>query len=444
MAGHVADFIREIAPRDLPEAVLHQAQRCLIDLTGIAFAGSQTAMSRLMRDHATEQFGSDRNAVRLLADGRRTSPVGAALAGSATIDSLDGHDGHHLTKGHTGAGVLPALLAFTDCDPAVGGAEFLTRLVLGYEIGTRAGMALHATAADYHSSGSWNALACAAVGARALQLDHDRVGEALGIAEYHGPRSQMMRCVDHPTMVKDGSAWGAAAGVSAAFLAAQGFTGAPAVTTIVDEVSAMWSDLGERWRILEQYFKPYPICRWAHPAVEATISTAREHALEPAEVRGIEVSTFHPATRLSIRIPGTTEQAQYSLPFAVALALVRSDVRPADLTGPALADPEVRRISELIRICEDPDLTGRFPQQRMARVRFTLADGRDLTSRLTGARGAAAEPLTDDELRAKTVGYARPVIGEARTTHLLRLVGQLPTARDLTPLLDALLDTTSS
>jgi len=61
----------------------------------------------------------------------------------------------------------------------------------------------------------------------------------------------MMRCIDHPTMVKDGSGWGAFAGVSAAYLAADGFTGAPAITIEAGGAAEPWSDLGRRWRILE-------------------------------------------------------------------------------------------------------------------------------------------------------------------------------------------------
>jgi 2-methylcitrate dehydratase PrpD len=62
----------------------------------------------------------------------------------------------------------------------------------------------------------------------------------MGIAEYHGPRSQMMRCMDHPTMVKDGSGWGAMCGVSAARMAKAGFTGAPALTLQTE----YWQNLG--------------------------------------------------------------------------------------------------------------------------------------------------------------------------------------------------------
>jgi hypothetical protein len=74
------------------------------------------------------------------------------------------------------------------------------------------------------------ALGCAAVTARLLALPATKIREALGIAEYFGPRGQMLRTCDSPSMVKDGTGWGAHVGVSAALLARDGFTGAPAIT----------------------------------------------------------------------------------------------------------------------------------------------------------------------------------------------------------------------
>ena len=112
-------------------------------------------------------------------------------------------------------------------------------------------------------------------------------------------------------MVKDGSAWGALSGVTAAFLAADGFTGAPAMLAEAPEVAEYWVDLGTRWRILEQYFKAYPVCRWAQPAVEAAIDLQRQFDLRPAAIVGITVASFEAAVRLVCRAPATTEEAQY-------------------------------------------------------------------------------------------------------------------------------------
>ena len=285
----VPTFARELQFDDLPADVVRAARRHLLDLIGVAASGRATALSRIIHDHAVRMFGGA--SARLLFDGRRASPAGAALAGGMTIDAIDAHDGMRRTKGHIGVAILPALLAYYDDGLKMDGREFLTSLVLGYEIGTRAGIALHASVPDYHTSGAWSCLAVAAIGGRLMRLDHEAMRHALGIAEYHGPRSQMMRCIDHPTMLKDGSGWGAMAGVSAAYLAADGFTGAPAITTEADDLAALWSDMGATWYMLDQYVKPYPVCRWAQPAVEASLAVQQAHGVDSAEIAEIAVST---------------------------------------------------------------------------------------------------------------------------------------------------------
>ena len=239
----VPAFVRGLTFDHLPGEVVESAQRSLLDLIGVAAAGSRTRAAAIANSYAATQLcGSDRNA-RILFDGRRAGIAGAAFAGATTIDALDAHDGHVLTKGHAGVALLPALLALIDGARTgeraanVDGREFLVCLVLGYEIATRAGIALHSTVRDYHCSGAWNSLGCAAIAARLLDFDDERTRHALGIAEYFGPRGQILRACDFPTMVKDGSGWGAHAGVSAALLAGDDFTGAPALTIERDDAA---------------------------------------------------------------------------------------------------------------------------------------------------------------------------------------------------------------
>ena len=417
------------------------ALRCLLDLSGTAAAGTTTQLSLLIRDHAVQQFGPGPGtaSARILFDGRRASPTGAALAGGMTVDSIDSHDGHVLTKGHAGAAVLPGLLALLDASGRqVTGAELSTLLVLGYEVAIRAGISLHATAPDYHTSGAWNALGVVAVAGRLWGLDEDHLRHALGIAEYHGPRSQMMRCIDHPTMLKDGSGWGAMTGVSSAYLAASGFTGAPALTVEEDVVREIWDDLGERWRILEMYFKPYPVCRWGQPAIEAALEVRRRHGFEAADVAAIDVVTFHEATRLDQHEPTTTEEAQYSLPFPVAAALVHGGLAARDISGEALVDEAVLALSRKIRLVDDPALSARFPAERFARVRVELRDGTVVESETLPARGDAETPLTDAEITAKFHALADGPLGE-RANRIEELVLESAAAADAAPVLDALL-----
>ena len=419
----------------LPVEVTEFAKRCLLDLLGVAAAGRTTELSALIHRHAQDHFAAGAEAAPILFDGTLVSPSGAALAGGMTIDSIDAHDGNKITKGHTGCHQLPALLALFAAERIDDPREFLAALVVGYEVATRAGFALHATAPDYHTSGAWGAVGVAALGGRVLGLSAEATFHAMGIAEYHGPRSQMMRVIDHPTMLKDGSGWGAMAGVSAAYLARAGFTGAPAVTVNDPATEAIWADLGTRWLIFEQYFKPHPVCRWAQPAVEASLALRAQHDLRGVDIDAVEVHTFHEAARLATNAPTTTEQAQYSLPFPVAAALVRGRLGPEEVTGAALADPDIASLASRVTIAEDAHHNAVFPGTRLARVCLHLRDGTVVTSSDTEPRGDPEAHLTNVELLEKFHRFADPVLGEERSGAIVSAVDGLEHASTLGPLL---------
>ena len=100
-------------------------------------------------------------------------------------------------------------------------------------------------------------------------------------------------------------------------------------------------NLGQRWEILNLYFKPYAACRWAQPAVAGALKITREHHLTPDQIRRIRVRTFEAATRLPNGHPRNTEEAQYSLAFPVAAALLDGEVGPIQVLPPRLHDPDL-------------------------------------------------------------------------------------------------------
>lgn len=319
-------FLLETTYADLPPDVRHQTARCVLDLCGAVVAGRHTRLSAIVRDHAAAVYGGDQ--ATLLLDGRRVSAPGAALATGMGIDSFDIHDSHRESLGHAGVHLFASLLAVAELRatrgvPLPSGEEFVAAMAVGYDVACRAGEALHGTVSDYHTSGAWGAVSAAGLYARLMGLDRATTREALGIAEYHGPRSQMMRCIDHPTMLKDGSGWGAMAGVQAGMLAEAGFTGAPAVTVEAPEVAGWWASLGSHSYVMEQGFKAHGSCWWSQPPIEAVLALTREHGLRPADVTAIRIETFEKAVHLGHPAPETTEQAQYSVPFPVAAALVK-------------------------------------------------------------------------------------------------------------------------
>ncbi len=436
-------FLTDLTWEALCAPVQKQAALLLLDTLGVAIAAQTMEAGVIARDSAVALFGAGPGAdsARLMLDGRPVSLAGFGYALASQIDNLDAHDGFNPVKGHMGVVLLPTLMAYAQCGSPLSGQAALTALVAGYEIASRSGLALHGTAPDYHTSGAWNALAVAALGARFRGFDVAQLRNALGIAEFHGPRSQMMREVDDPSMLHDGGGWGALAGLSAVTLAAQGFTGGHALTVEAEEVQEVWADLGRDWLVLAQYIKPYPVCRWAHAPIDAALDLRRDHGLSADQIEEIEITTFHEATRLASGMPDSSPMAQYSLPFSVANALLYGRVGLSEITGDNLTNCDIARLVARTKLSEDPLHNQLFPVQRLARVSLTLSDGRKLVSQDREPLGGPDLPLSEAEILAKFHSFTAPVLGVARSNALAAAVLSLGQAnQSFSELVATLLD----
>ncbi|MEJ7568075.1 MAG: MmgE/PrpD family protein [Gaiellaceae bacterium] len=269
-------FIHDLTWNDVPEDVRERVRLLQRDIVAVSLAGRETPAARIAADHATEQHPGC--AATALVDGRRLSATGAAWANGVLANALDFDDGHRLVKGHPGANVVPAALAVAEAAGATV-EEYLTAVVVGYEVALRAGLLLHARSGEYHGSGAWGAVGAAAASARLLRLDADRTGHALGFAEYHAPLAPIMRSVAEPAMTKDACGWGAMLGVSSAHLAARGYTAL--------ECTLVGDDVGALWHLRDVYVKPFPCCRWSHPAIQAALELRLEHAFDSESGGGV-------------------------------------------------------------------------------------------------------------------------------------------------------------
>ncbi|MDA7965202.1 MmgE/PrpD family protein [Ruegeria sp.] len=415
-----AEFILNRPADQMPAHAQEAAALMLLDTLGVLIAAGPMQAGVIARETAAALYASTDPScsARMLFDGRRVSLAGAAYAAATQTDNLDAHDGFNPTKGHIGVVVIPALAALAEHRPDLTGPEALAAVITGYEIAGRAGLALHATVSDYHTSGAWNALGVVAMAARLRGFTSDQLRQALGIAEYHGPRSQMMREIANPTMLHDGSGWGALVGMSAAILAERGFTGAPAITLEEDRVAPYWTDLGQDWQMCQQYVKPYPICRWAHAAIDGVRQVMRQHDLTHPMIERIEVKSFHQAACLFPGLPETTSQAQYSLPFAVAVQAVYGRIGVEHISGAGLSDPLVADVVERIEVSECDRHNARFPQGRWADVRVTTKDGQVFESGDINARGGPDVPMSRQEIVDKFHEFAAPFIGENRAAKI--------------------------
>src|SRR6218665_341490 len=166
------------------------------------------------------------------------------------------------------------------------------------------------------------------------------------------------------------------------------------IGTISAPAGASWSNTSSRSRSVAGRIPP---------------ALRRRHGLASEQIRSVRIATFHHATRLSHPQPATTEEAQYSLPFPVAVALKYGAVRFDALTGEAVEDAEVLRLSHAIRAEERAEFSARFPEQRVADVRIELFDGRHFDSGPTQASGDPDLPPAASAIRQKFWRFAEGV-----------------------------------
>lgn len=420
MDGHelAAHFIVDARWENLPAAVQRKARLCFADGLGAALAGTLTRVSRISADYAVEAWGGDQATILRYGPGRglhglRASMAGAAFANGNAANGLDLDDSARYAYGHAGAQIIPVVLAVAEALNRTG-AELLTAMVVGYEIAHRIGRCWHASRNIYQACGSWGSVACAAAAASLMRLTSEQAGHALGIAEYHAGNLPMMRDVDDPGMVKHGIGWGAMTGVTAAGLAARGYTGIP--TLLALPAYQEWvSDIGQTYLMLDGVaWKParYACCGWAHAGVEGARRLVQEHHFALEDIARIVVAGSQSTVRLGTRLPITTEEAQFNQAWPLAAMLVDGEIGPAQMLEVRLSDPRIRALAAKVEVVEDPEMerlcrlfeqgdpAGRFANI----VTITLDDGREFCS-----------GLVDGGLR-----FPQPGWDEARMTEKLR------------------------
>jgi 2-methylcitrate dehydratase PrpD len=392
------DFIRELRWADVPPLVQRRAGFLLADHAAVVVAGRAAPASRIAADHASEAHPGG-EATGLL-DGRRLGALGAAWSNGVLANAIDMDDGHRITKGHPGAIVIPAALAAAQLTDAPL-ERFLAAVVVGYEIAIRAGMALHAREDAYHASGAWGAVGAAAAASSLLELPEDAVRHAIGLAEYHAPIARIMRSVAEPAMTKDACGHGAWLGVSSTLLARRGFTAlAP------EFLSGHAGVPGSEWRLSEVYVKEHPCCRWSQPAIRAALSL-RDDVVAADRIERIRIRTFAAAGALSRRMPTTTEDAQYSLVWPVATAIVRGRFGVAEVLGP-FGDAAVAELARKVVVDIDPRMEAGFPERRLSAVELELCDGRSVASAPVEARGECDDPSWEDLIAGKVARLLGP------------------------------------
>jgi 2-methylcitrate dehydratase PrpD len=428
----MAEFVLNITWDSLPESVQRKARLCLLDNLGAVIAGTLTRVSRTAADYAATCMAGDQATIVLC--GRSASTAGAAFANGCAANGIDADDGARYAYGHAGAQIFPAALAVAE-SLDLDGARLLSAMVVGYEVAHRVGRCWHDHHHVYQACGSWGSVACAAVAAHLMNLTCEQTKHALGIAEYHAPNLPMMRDIDHPTMVKHGVGWGAMTGILSAQLAAHGFTGIPSLLSF-EKYQDWVRDIGQTYLMVDGVAwkaKGYACCGWAHAAVEGAKGLVQEHHIPIGDIARIRIETFHESARLGVRLPTTTEEAQFNLAWPVAAMLIDGEIGPRQILEPRLSDPILRELAQRVEVIESQELNELCrlyeqgdPRGRLASsVTIALKDGRELNSGLVEGGLSFPQPGWDERrMEEKFRWLAGHVLDQLRVDRVAEMLWQ--------------------
>jgi 2-methylcitrate dehydratase PrpD len=426
IAARLAAFAEETRAEDIPEAVRTRAVHHMLDAAGIALAAARYDFAQRMLD-ATRGLGGD-GTVPVIGMPARLSPRDAAMVNGFLCHGLDFDDTHVAGIVHPTASVFPAVMSAAALT-GTSGREVVTAFVIGVEAAARLGMVARGGfhQVGFHPTGMIGVFGCALAAGRLMGLTPRQLAMAQGIA--------LSLASGSLEFLEDGAwnkrlhpGWAAQAGITAAALAREGFVGATrpydgrfGVFRSYLGTEAAHADhalatkgLGETWELMATAIKPYPACHFTHAAIDCAIALVKG-GLDWRRIASVEVRVPQPVFKTICEpeanklAPANGYDAQFSVQYLVAAALVRGRFGLADLEAEALASADVLALTRKVEY--GPYEGGPFPAAYSGEVTVTLEDGRKLRHGEAVNRGAADRPLANAEIVAKFRANAATAAG---------------------------------
>lgn len=383
---------------------IHQAKRVVADTIGVAFSGIQTSAFKIAFDSRNPLFGD--GIFPIWGIDQTTSLSGAVFYNALSVSSTDFDEGHRKAVGHPASLVVPtALIVGKHLQKSL--TEILKSVVVGYEIGTRFSHARIKEKIITYSTGRWGAIASAATAAHLLGLSVEKTMHALSLAAILSP-AMLGGSTDVSTgsMSKEGVAWAAQAGLQSALLAKNGFIGPYLFLDEHDDydTTLLLEGLGKNRLINSNYFKPYSCCRWLHPGIQATLELKQENGIDLLEIKKIEVGIFARALDLiSSKYPKNDIQAQFHLPYVIAIALLFEKITPNFFSENYLNDSKVRQLIGKTSLVAVPEYSSIFPSQLPTGITLSLKNGKTFSKEIRVSPWDADCQPTDEQLYRKMV-----------------------------------------
>ena len=409
-------FIRDTKWNDLPQTVQQRLRGCFIDLMGALISGSRSAQFTVGLTFARRAFKAGDIAVIGALD--KFDFLGASVVMGHSANAYDIDDGHNTIRAHPGASFIGGLLAAA-YEKDVSMEDFLTVLYVAYETTIRMGKAIMDYYRYAHSSGTFGAVGVAAGVGRLFGFRIAELNNVLSIAEFNAPLVPGIRSVEYPSMNKDGVPFGVMVGAMSVLEAQSGFTGNKNLLE-AEEYRHYLSDLGQKHEVMQLYFKPYPCCRWAHPAIDACLSLMRKNSVQSDDIKCVNIKTFYKATLLSKGIPQNADEAQYNIAYPVASAIVNNGFSIAQTEQ--FGDPIVAGMMQKLNFICDNELDAAFPAKRLCKAEMELNSGSVLRSEVFEPRGEASENIGNNWIIDKFSKTTRDILSKAQQDEVIAMI----------------------
>ncbi len=411
----LADFAATLQFEAIPTPVVRRCEELMLDWFGSSLAGKGVRPVEILENYAAA-MGPPTGPSEILISRRTTSPVFAAMINAASSHVAEQDDVHNGSVFHPAAVVFPPVLAVAQAI-AASGRELIAASVVGYEVGIRVGEFLGQTHYKvFHTTGTAGSLAAAAAVGRLLRLSPDQMLNAFGSAgtQAAGLWEFLRDAADSKPLH---TAHAAATGLTSAYLARDGFTGARRILTGRQAMAAGMSResaperltdrLGERWALVETSFKFHAACRHTHPAADALLQVMQDNALKPEDIRHVTARVHQAAIDVlgPVTDPQTVHQAKFSMGSVLGLAATRRSAGMLDFENFFKA-PATVEFARKVSMSFDPEVQAAYPERWIGKVDVETTDGRRWHGRVDDPKGDPGNTLTRPEIEAKALGLA--------------------------------------
>ena len=422
----LVEFLSAMGPETLPAAVLDRARYFLLDYFSVAIRGSREESARAVQ-RMVERTGA-KGCATVIGTHIHTVPGLAALANGTASHGIEQDDTHGGGSIHLGTTMYSAALALAEALPETSAGQLLAAVVAGFEAAARIAMAVQPKehyALGFHPTGTCGAFGAAVTASKLIGLTAEQTLDAVGIAgsmasgnmEYLAEGAWTKRI--HPGLAAQN-------GIHAAMLAAEGFRGPHQILEGRDgflhgysrnPVPGRLTDgLGQSFEIMRTAVKPHACCRYMQGPIDAVLEMARDHAIDPEQVRKIEVAILEAGWGIVAEprdkkyAPQSVVDAQFSMPFGAAVALVEGAAGLDEFTSEKIHSPRVRRAIDKVVLLKDARIEETFPREWPARVAIELESGARFEKFVRYPKGDPENPLTWEELQAKFRSLAGAVL----------------------------------